>query len=120
LTDLEIAWIAGLLEGEGSFGIARRVVKNKVLPDRLSLQPVARIGMTDRDVIERFARLVGVAFNQQHTRRGARKPLYQAAVSNRRALLLMERIRPMMGERRQRQIDAAVSGSNSPRLAAAA
>ena len=52
-TEAEIAWAAGLFEGEGSCFVSRR-------QDR----PVVRIGMTmrmaDRDVVERFHRIVGV------------------------------------------------------------
>ena len=78
--------------------------------------------MTDKDIIQRVADILGV--RSLWTRQPARpgwKVSYQLAVNGQRAVDLMMRIRPMMGERRREQIDAAVSGwaprkiKNAPR-----
>lgn len=49
-TKLDMAWVAGLFEGEGCFG---SYLSNK------SRSFVARIGMTDQDVVRRFAAIMG-------------------------------------------------------------
>lgn len=49
-TEAEIAWAAGLFEGEGSFCVNRRNGN----------RPRATMSMTDLDVMERFLEIVGV------------------------------------------------------------
>jgi len=67
--------------------------------------------MTDRDVMERFARLVGVSVrpDQRHNRNPEWKPIFCARVTGGRAIKLMTTLRPIMGSRRQAQIDAALA-----------
>jgi hypothetical protein len=48
VTSHEAYWVAGLLEGEGHFGLKGRI-----------LTPLVSLGMTDRDIVERYQRLVG-------------------------------------------------------------
>lgn len=55
-TETEIAWAAGLFEGEGSINWS---TGSGTLPERHRPQARLVIGMTDRDVLERFARVVG-------------------------------------------------------------
>lgn len=47
----EIAWAAGLFEGEGCFGVYHRKKGTK--------QVLVKLGSTDRDVVERFHAIVG-------------------------------------------------------------
>jgi hypothetical protein len=47
----DVAWAAGLFEGEGSVGMTGR---NKAPQPRMS------IGMSDKDVLDEFARIVGI------------------------------------------------------------
>ena len=51
VTPEQIAWAAGLFEGEGCLGAYPR--------SRNRTQIMACLGMTDRDVVERFAAVVG-------------------------------------------------------------
>jgi hypothetical protein len=53
-SDVEIAWMAGLLEGEGSFGLDKR---SKQRYEKSTSPPGAyvKIFMTDEDVIEKMA-----------------------------------------------------------------
>jgi hypothetical protein len=62
LTDVEVAWIAGLLEGEGHFA-PKAIIVN----------------MTDRDVLERLAALTGGRLNGPYTykNRPTSKPYYR-------------------------------------------
>jgi hypothetical protein len=82
------AWLAGLLEGEGSFqkGPPSQPGKPRVLD------------------------ILGVMSFQEHGfRNPSWKTCYRVQVSGQRAVDLMARIRPMMGERRKAQIDAAIA-----------
>lgn len=51
-TENEAAWLAGLLEGEGSFITLQ-------LPDGRE-RPIISLQMTDQDVVERAAQIVGI------------------------------------------------------------
>lgn len=53
MTEIEIAWAAGLFEGEGCFTLSK--VKNR----KDSIKVSAVIGMTDKDVLDRFAFIMG-------------------------------------------------------------
>lgn len=48
-TDLDVAWAAGLFEGEGCIGFSNRFSA-----------PSLRLSMVDRDVVERFAAIIGI------------------------------------------------------------
>ena len=88
----EMAWVAGLMEGEGYFGSNRGHL-------RLSLQ------MTDRDVVERAADLLGARLcRRQEAAREHWTPTWQSTVYGRRALDIAERLEPFMGYRRRDQI----------------
>lgn len=50
-TEAEIAWAAGVFEGEGH-------ITNRPYKDRKGTQRVLRLRMTDKDVVDRFQRIV--------------------------------------------------------------
>lgn len=52
MTEIETAWLAGLLEGEGYFGTI-----NSWVSGRCYRYPRIGVNMTDRDVIDRVATL---------------------------------------------------------------
>ncbi len=98
----DLYWLAGLLEGEGSFMKGPPSKPNK---PRISLQ------MTDLDVVERAGALMGIeAYHRKQDKRDPRwKPVYQFAKCGAPAVELMKLLRPLMGVRRQAQIDAALA-----------
>lgn len=92
--DLEVAWAAGLFEGEGCFGSYPRGRKHGTQ---------ARLSMTDRDVVERFAKIVGMGTVRGPVDRGNKewKPIWEWYVqraSEVRAVVAL--FRPWLGERR--------------------
>ncbi len=94
----EIAWIAGLLEGEGSFVVSDRSL-------------VIAVNMTDRDVIERATGLLG---GNTYARRcpaieRPRKQQWRAQVKGPRAAGWMMTIYPLLGRRRREQVRRALS-----------
>jgi DNA-binding NarL/FixJ family response regulator len=71
--------------------------------------------MNDEDVVRRAADILGVKSIHRHEFKNPRwKPCYIMQVNGQRAADLMRRIRPMMGQRRQGQIDVAL-GCWNPR-----
>jgi len=113
---VDLHWLAGLLEGEGSFIVGPPSARN---------QPRISISMTDEDVILRVAKLFGVAHvhGRRATGKAHWKPAFQVQLRGRRGVELMRELRPLMGERRREQIDRAVAsyvetnrGSNCRKL----
>jgi hypothetical protein len=101
VTDAELHWLAGILEGEGSFMRG---------PPSHPNQPGISISMTDRDVIERVRVLFGMSYVQCGDKRpGKWKPHYAVRVRGNSAVVLMKKLRPLMGQRRQGQIDRAIA-----------
>jgi len=100
LTDVEIAWIAGLLEGEGCFATSKNC-------------PEIMLAMSDEDVIRKFRDLT-VPTNTISVIQGNRigrdsKPMYRVGVYAKSAVELMETILPYMGIRRAIKISEILS-----------
>src|SRR5687767_11525169 len=87
------AWLAGILDGEGSFFVnAKRGYAS------------ISVGMKDEDIIRRAADVMGckriwLANNRSH------KNMWRCALQGQRALLVMERIYPWLGTRRRAKVD---------------
>ena len=56
MTDIDAAWLSGLLEGEGYFQIT------KPKPNHPT-QVLIRLAMTDKDVVEKASKLLNVPIN---------------------------------------------------------
>ena len=102
MTDAEVAWLAGLLEGEGSFLALRRKGK----PGRT---PRISMGSTDLDVLEGVQAITGVGAITPVSAASARlgtKPMWQWRLTRAAdCKALAERLKPWMGSRRSGQID---------------
>jgi len=100
----EIAYLAGLLEGEGYFaGLVRRRRKER-------MQPVIRIQMCDKDVLQKVAdrynrKLYGpYDYAYRH-----RQPAYEVRWGSKDAIAIMMTIYPLMGERRRAKIRSIIT-----------
>ena len=104
-----MAWLAGLLEGEGTFGI------NRYSPD--IAYPLIGLQMCDEGIVARVARLMGAP---NVWRREAEKdgwsPTYATAVSGHDGASWMRLLRDSMGARRRAAIDAALAAYHPVRL----
>jgi hypothetical protein len=98
----ELAWLAGLLEGEGTFMVVNCHTKN--LAGRVYRYPCITVNMTDRDVIERVALLFGGQKVHSIKPRPQRLPAFRAVVTGEPAAILMRCLLPFMGLRRRRKI----------------
>lgn len=96
MTENELHWVAGLLEGEGCFSMTGR-----------SACVVCK--MNDRDVIERLHKLMGIGRVYTHTytnKRYGEQMAWMWKVARREEVVeVMNRLRPLMGQRRGSRID---------------
>jgi hypothetical protein len=100
ISQQDLHWLAGLLEGEGSFVPG---------PPSAPRSPGVQMCMADRDVVERAGALLGSPIWVARSRREGWSDVYTIRVRGARAVLWMERLRPLMGLRRQAQIDRAIA-----------
>lgn len=87
----DIAWLAGFIEGEGTFDASRR--------------HALVFATTDRDVAERAVRILGGNLNGPYERdKPGYKPVYRGTVHGARAAGWCMTLYPLMGERRRAKI----------------
>lgn len=88
--EIDVAWAAGLFEGEGScfVGSGQR-------------QPIVAVVMTDVDVVERFAEIMGCGYVNNY-RRPPNKRFWRWSVTGRDDVLsVLGLLWPYLGERRR-------------------
>lgn len=110
MSEVETAWLAGLLEGEGYFG-ASKVGKTKSRNRTLRVSLV----MTDKDVVEKAHRLTGVSTRlgfYAPKDRPSWNPSWSVRWAGKDAEDLMRAILPYMGERRAGRIRECLSIEN--------
>jgi len=95
---LGLAWLAGLLEAEGTF-----LRPPPSMPDC----PIVACRMTDLDVVERVAAQFGTAVMTND--KGKYRTEFAAVLKGAGAAALMSDIRRLMGRRRKAAIDAAIA-----------
>lgn len=96
----ELHWLAGLLEGEGSFLRG---------PPSAPGLPVLSLQMTDEDVVARVARMFGRKTGSWKSANARWQRTFIARVNGAKAVAWMRAVRPLMGRRRQGQIDEAIA-----------
>lgn len=101
----EMAWLAGLLEGEGSFMVG---------PPSSPRRPTLQMSMTDRDVVARAASIIGCNVMTLRAREVHWQEAYGLRVRGAGAVNWMRALRPYLGERRTAQVDRALA-SYDPR-----
>jgi hypothetical protein len=103
LSDVELGWLAGLLEGEGCFTL------RKAVPKRSKARATIMVSMVDYDVVAEVARMLGgyaVAINSTAKSDGhIRQEQYKVVVTGTNAEVIMRRVRPLMFGRRAGRID---------------
>lgn len=103
-TEIEIAWLAGLIEGEGSFGLDARSAKGYKV-STAPQSPYLRISMTDQDIIERVSKLVKKKCFSPTCRTVIEKQVYTVHVGDRATLSwLLPRLFPHFGKRLQQAV----------------
>lgn len=104
LKPVEIAWLTGLLEGEGYFGIDNRSVKrykNSTVP----ASPYITISMIDENFIAKLAKLVNKNYYSPSRKTATSKKVFICHVGDRPTLLyLLPHLLPHISKRRKKQI----------------
>jgi hypothetical protein len=104
LKETDIAWLAGLFEGEASFGLDTRSAtryKNSTAPP----SPYIKIAMTDEDIIAKVSKLVNKSYFSPRRLTVTKKQVYICHIGDRSTLnFLLPRLLPYMGARRQKTI----------------
>lgn len=95
-TKEELAWLAGLFEGEGSICHFNR-------SDRPSKRLEVDLAMTDEDVVQRAANLLDAKVFSKQVREGDKR-MYYLRLSDNTARKFLREILPYMGERRTMKI----------------
>lgn len=108
---LDVAWAAGLFEGEGCWNVYTRGTRARMQ---------IRLGMADRDVVERFAAIMGCGTVFVHDPAAHRakgwKPLYTWAVYEAEgAREVIALLLPFMGERRRARALEVLEGGKHVR-----
>ena len=98
-SSLDLAWLAGLLEGEGCFYIGRQHGKHGKIYTNARISLV----MTDRDSVERAATIMGSKVGKPFTPKGG-KIAYRTVVCGAKCAGVMMSIYGLMSERRQAKI----------------
>ena len=97
MTDIDAAWLAGLLEGEGYFQIT------KPKPNHPT-QVLIRLAMTDKDVVEKASKLLNVSINCK-AKTTEKKTIYSISLSRKDDVeKVLLQILPHMGSRRSERI----------------
>jgi hypothetical protein len=110
LSEVEIAWLAGLFEGEAYFSLDKRPSKryqNSTAPPA----PFIKISMVDEDIIARVASLLNKKYFSPIISRltVTNKKVYVCHIGDRQTLIyLFPKILPYMGKRRKEIIETCI------------
>jgi len=97
----DLYWLAGILEGEGTFVSG---------PPSQPNSPIARISMTDLDTVTRAAGLLERAVTPVRARKPHYKPVFNTQIKGAEAVALMMAVGPILGPDRTRQIERVLAG----------
>jgi len=92
LEEINWAWIAGILEGEGSFAFTNG-------------WPVIQIQMTDRDVMEKLSNYLDVPLGKPRTLKSGKICCQIALRKTEKIKFITDKIYEYMGERRKKSIN---------------
>lgn len=99
----DLIWLAGILEGEGSFDVQRNKQKSGNVLQYARLQ----CRMTDEDVMQRVARILDRPLNGPYLPKNPKhKPFWNVKWTAARGLFFdwLRALQPLMGRRRQSEI----------------
>lgn len=98
MSEAEIAWAAGLFEGEGNVALTQSGIQ-------------IRLSMCDEDVVRRWGAVVGVGkCYGPYTRKVSPKPHWLWRISSTEEIIaLFEAFRPWLGQRRIEQFERTIA-----------
>ena len=110
-SELELAWICGLWEGEGCWGYKKP--RTRTYPNgktyTQNAEMVMQIQMTDKDVVDRVAKIMDnrtATYTHVPSKKAKGwKPLYTFSIRGKAAVLWTNLMKPYLGERRLEKIE---------------
>ena len=100
----DLAWVAGIVEGEGSFGVAKYA-------DRKNLVASFQLEMSDHDVMKKASEILGLKLRGPYQRKRQKKDGSNCKLTWQIKTVVAETVReicnllyPYMGERRRSKI----------------
>lgn len=104
--ELEWAWLAGIVEGEGCVGVYALRKSGKPAGHNT----IIAVEMKDLDILERIQRITGKGTIRKKPARGNSAETHVWKVYRREDVaFICERILPMMGERRTRKMQEVIT-----------
>lgn len=102
MENIEIQWLAGLIEGEGYFGFDGKQPKARTIGRNCGFY----IGMTDEDVIQRVANLIGTSYKSRaaYTKEKRIKDKHYIKLYSSNAASVAQLVQPLMSQRRYDKI----------------
>ncbi len=96
LTETDVAWIAGLLEGEGYFGIDNRS-KDRYEVSKIPPAPFIKVSMVDEDIIQRLSKLLDKSYFSPSRKTVKGKQVYTLHIGEKeKVLFILQKILPYM------------------------
>jgi hypothetical protein len=109
LTETEVAWIAGILEGEGYFGMDNRS-KDRYEVSKIPPAPFIKVSMVDEDIIQRLSKLLDKSYFSPSRKTVKGKQVYTLHIGEKeKVLFILQKILPYMGVRRAERITECIS-----------
>lgn len=111
-TDADIAWAAGLFEGEGCWRLSASRKDGRISGGRRYVY--AQLASTDEDVVQRFRAIVGVgSIYFRKAQRSGHKNLWTWMISDRDGFEhVAELFRPWLGERRLERLNEVLAAGH--------
>lgn len=91
MNDVDLGWVAGLIEGEGTIYWDGKNIR-------------LAVGMVDEDVIHRLHQVTGIGYVHLEKRPDPKQDLFKWIVSGIKAAAFLQIVYPLLGERRQAKI----------------
>ena len=109
LSEVEIAWLAGLFEGEAYFSLDKRPQK-RYINSTTPPAPFIKIAMVDEDIIARVAKLLNKKYYTPSRLTTTNKKVYVCHIGDRQTLIyLLPKLLPYMGKRRTDIINECIT-----------
>ena len=109
LSATEIAWLAGLFEGEASFLLDKRS-KTRYQVSTSPCSVYISIQMIDEDVIARVAQLLNKNYQSLTRKTSRNQPVYKVHIGDRATLrYLLPLLFPYLGNRRQQHVQLCLN-----------
>ena len=109
LSEVEMAWLAGLFEGEAYFSLDKRPQK-RYINSTTPPAPFIKIAMVDEGIIARVAKLLNKKYYTPSRLTTTNKKVYVCHIGDRQTLIyLLPKLLPYMGKRRTEIINKCIT-----------